>query len=47
LTAAEAAKILPAVNETYGKVIYFKSMNDEFPLGQPYILNVQGMPEVE
>lgn len=44
LTAAEAAKILPAVNETYGKVIYFKNMNDEFPIGQPYILNVQGMP---
>ncbi len=45
LTAAEAAKILPAVNETYGKVIYFKNMDDEFPLGDPYILKVQDMPE--
>ncbi|BCG62765.1 MAG: hypothetical protein methR_P0417 [Methyloprofundus sp.] len=45
LTAAEAEKILPAVNETYGKVVYFKSMDDKFPLGEPYVLIVQDMPE--
>ncbi|NOQ14970.1 MAG: DUF1264 domain-containing protein [Methyloprofundus sp.] len=45
LTAEEAAKILPAVNETYGKVVYFKEMEDKFPLGEPYILIVQDMPE--
>ena len=45
LTAEEAAKILPAVNETYGKVVYFKNMDDEFPLGEPYIMIVQDMPE--
>ncbi|MCK4841991.1 MAG: DUF1264 domain-containing protein [Methylococcales bacterium] len=45
LTAEEAAKILPAVNETYGKVVYFKNMDNEFPLGDPYVLIVQDMPE--
>ncbi|MDF1584580.1 MAG: DUF1264 domain-containing protein [Methyloprofundus sp.] len=44
LTSEEAAKILPAVNETYGKVIYFTHMGDEFPIGQPYILDVHSMP---
>ncbi len=45
LTQAEAAKILPAVNETYGKVIYFKKHDDVMPLGEPFILKVQDMPE--
>lgn len=45
LTAEETAKILPAVNETYGKVIYFQKPGDKFPLGEPYILIVQDMPE--
>ncbi|MCK9605721.1 MAG: OBAP family protein [Methylomonas sp.] len=45
LTRAEAAKILPAVNETYGKVIYFQQPEDKFPLGEPYVVIVQDMPE--
>jgi hypothetical protein len=45
LTAEEAAKLLPVVNETYGKVIYFKQPQDEMPLGEPYIMIVQDMPE--
>jgi hypothetical protein len=45
LTAEEAAKILPAINETYGKVIYFKQPQDDMPLGEPYIMIVQDMPE--
>ena len=45
LTAEEAAKILPAVNETYGKVVYFQKVDDKFPLGEPYIMIVQDMPE--
>ncbi len=45
LTAEEAAKLLPAVNETYGKVIYFQKPDDKFPLGEPYVLIVQDMPE--
>ncbi len=45
LTAEEGAKILPAINETYGKVIYFKQPQDNMPLGEPYIMIVQDMPE--
>ncbi len=45
LTAEEGAKLLPAINETYGKVIYFKQPQDEMPLGEPYIMIVQDMPE--
>lgn len=45
LTAEETANILPAVNETYGKVIYFQKPNDTLPLGEPYVLIVQDMPE--
>ncbi|MGR9044405.1 MAG: DUF1264 domain-containing protein [Gammaproteobacteria bacterium] len=47
LTAEEAAKILPAVNETYGKVVYFQNVDDKFPLGDPYVLIVQDLPEQE
>lgn len=47
LTQAEAEKILPAVNETYGKVVYFQKPEDNFPLGEPYVLVVQDMPEVK
>ena len=47
LTKEEAAKILPAVHETYGKVIYFQKPEDKFPLGEPYVLIVQDMPDVK
>ncbi len=47
LTKEEAARILPAVHETYGKVIYFQKPEDNFPLGEPYVLIVQDMPEVK
>ena len=47
LTAEEAEKLLPAINETYGKVIYFQKLGDKFPLGEPYVLIVQDMPEQE
>jgi hypothetical protein len=45
LTAEEAAKLLPAINETYGKVVYFQKLGDSLPLGEPYVLIVQDMPE--
>ena len=45
LTDAEAAKILPAVNETYGKVVYFTKPEDKYPLGEPFVMIVQDMPE--
>lgn len=45
LTAKEAAKILPEINETYGKVVYFQQPHHEFSLGEPYVVIVQDMPE--
>ena len=45
LTAEEAGKLLPAINETYGKVVYFQQLGDKYPLGEPYVLIVQDMPE--
>ncbi|WP_022947095.1 DUF1264 domain-containing protein [Methylohalobius crimeensis] len=47
LTPEETAEVLPKVNETYGKVIYFHHPDDELPLGQPYILDVHSMPRVD
>lgn len=45
LTGEEAEKLLPAINETYGKVIYFQKLGDQYPIGEPYVLIVQDMPE--
>jgi hypothetical protein len=47
LTKDEAEAILPAIHETYGKVVYFQKPEDKFPLGEPYVLIVQDMPEVK
>jgi hypothetical protein len=44
LTKEEADKILPAVHETYGKVIYFQKPEDKYPIGDPYVVIVQQMP---
>jgi hypothetical protein len=37
LTQEEAAKILPAVHETNGKVIYFQKPEDKYPIDEPYV----------
>jgi hypothetical protein len=47
LTAAEAEKLLPAINETYGKVIYIQDPDSSLPIGKPYILDVHSMPNVD
>ena len=47
LNKAEADKILPAIHETYGKVVYFQKPEDKFPLGEPYVMIVQDMPDVK
>lgn len=46
LTAEEAEKLLPAINETYGKVIYIQDPDSKLPIGEPYILDVHSMPHV-
>ena len=47
LSQEEAAIILPAVLETYGKVIYFQKPEAKYPLGGSYVVIVQDMPEQE
>ena len=47
MTPEELKKVLPAINETYGKVIYFQQPDDKLPIGQPYILDVHSMPKVD
>ncbi len=45
LTAEEFAKLKSAIDETYGKVVYFQQADDKFPLGEPFVMIVQDMPE--
>ncbi|HHZ71083.1 MAG TPA: DUF1264 domain-containing protein [Methylococcaceae bacterium] len=45
LTAEEAGPLLGPIGSTYGKVIYFQKPGDKLPLGEPYILVVQDLPE--
>jgi len=45
LTDAELAKVLPVLDETYGKVFYFWNYGDAYPIGEPYILVVQDIPD--
>jgi len=45
LTDDEAAKLLPAIRETYGKVVYFWKMGDRYPVGEPFVLKVHELPE--
>jgi len=35
MTAEEAAKVKPILDETYGKVVYFWQYGDKFPIGEP------------
>ncbi len=45
LTDEELAKVQPVLDETYGKVVYFWSLGDTYPIGEPYILVVQEIPD--
>jgi uncharacterized protein DUF1264 len=45
LMADEAAKLLPAINETYGKVVYFWKMGDKYPVGEPFVLKIHELPD--
>lgn len=46
LTKEETKKLMPVLNETYGKVVYFQKPDDKFPIGEPYILVVQDLPVI-
>ena len=45
LTDEELAKVQPILDETYGKVVYFWNLGDTYPIGEPYILVVQEIPD--
>ena len=45
LSDEELAKVLPILDETYGKVVYFWNYGDTYPIGEPYILVVQDIPD--
>jgi Protein of unknown function (DUF1264) len=47
LTKKETVSLLPVVHETYGKVVYFQKPEDKLPLGEPYVLVVQDLPDVK
>lgn len=46
LTKEETKKLMPVLNETYGKVVYFQKPDDKLPIGEPYILVVQDLPVI-
>jgi Protein of unknown function (DUF1264) len=43
MTAEEAAKVMPVLNETYGKVVYFWQFGDELPIGQPKAIIIEDL----
>jgi len=45
LTAEEAESLMPVLNETYGKVIYFWQVGDEYPIGEPFIVKIKELYE--
>lgn len=45
LTSDELAKFQPILDETYGKVVYFWNYGDTYPIGEPYTLIVQDIPD--
>jgi hypothetical protein len=45
LTDEELAEVQKVLDETYGKVVYFWNVGDTYPIGEPYILVVQDIPE--
>ena len=45
LSDSELAEVQSVLDETYGKVYYFWNYGDVYPIGQPYILVVQDIPD--
>ena len=45
LTNDELAELQPILDETYGKVVYFWNYGDTYPMGEPYTLIVQDIPD--
>ena len=45
LTAEEAEPLMPILNETYGKVIYFWQIGDKYPIGDPFVVVIEELYE--
>ncbi len=45
LSDEELVEVLPILDETYGKVYYFWNYGDTYPMGEPYVLIVQDIPD--
>jgi len=41
LTAEEAEPLMPILNETYGKVVYFWQIGDDYPIGEPFVVKIE------
>ena len=41
LTAEEAKPLMPILNETYGKVVYFWQIGDKYPIGEPFVVVIE------
>jgi len=41
LKAGEAEPLMPILNETYGKVIYFWQIGEKFPVGDPFVVIIE------
>jgi DNA-binding beta-propeller fold protein YncE len=41
LRAEEAEPLMPILNETYGKVIYFWQIGDKYPTGEPFVVVIE------
>lgn len=45
MTAEEAAKVKPVLDETYGKVVYFWQLGDPLPIGEPTAVIIEDIVE--
>jgi len=41
LKAEEAEPLMPILNETYGKVVYFWQIGDKYPIGDPFVVVIE------
>jgi hypothetical protein len=45
MTAEEAVKVKPILDETYGKVVYFRQLGDPAPMGEPFAIILEDIVE--
>ena len=45
LKAEEAEPLMPILNETYGKVIYFWQVGEKYPVGDPFVVVIEELYE--